>query len=67
MVLDLAEQIIGMDPMNIEQIWDDMFRKTFWGMGGGAVVYGAMSAIDIALWDIKGQGSGRTRLSAIGR
>ena len=58
MVLDLAEQIIGMDPMNIEQIWDDMFRKTFWGMGGGAVVYGAMSAIDIALWDIKGKALG---------
>ncbi|MGS9655292.1 mandelate racemase/muconate lactonizing enzyme family protein, partial [Salmonella enterica subsp. enterica serovar Infantis] len=29
------------------------FRKTFWGMGGGNVFYDGMSAIDIALWDIK--------------
>ena len=34
MVQDFAEQIIGMDPMNNEQIWETIFRKTFWGMGG---------------------------------
>lgn len=33
MVQDFAEQIIGMDPMNNEQIWETIFRKTFWGMG----------------------------------
>jgi galactonate dehydratase len=35
-----------------------MYRKTFWGQGGGPVVYGAMSGIDIALWDIKGKALG---------
>ena len=58
MIQDFAEQIIGMDPMNIEQIWETIFRKTFWGMGGGTVVSAAMSAIDIALFDIKGKALG---------
>jgi L-alanine-DL-glutamate epimerase-like enolase superfamily enzyme len=35
-----------------------MFRGTFWAKGGGPVVFGGMSAIDIALWDIKGKALG---------
>lgn len=58
MVQDFAEVIIGENPMNIEKIWETLFRKTFWGMGGGTVVNGAMSGIDIALWDIKGKALG---------
>jgi L-alanine-DL-glutamate epimerase-like enolase superfamily enzyme len=58
MVQDFAEVVIGMDPMNIEQIWETIFRKTFWGMGGGTIVSAGMSAIDIALWDIKGKALG---------
>lgn len=58
MVQDFAEVIIGEDPMNIEHIWETIFRKTFWGMGGGTVVYAGMSGIDIALWDIKGKALG---------
>ncbi len=52
---DLAPRIIGKDPMKIEAIWENLFRATFWGMGGGNVFYAGMSAIDIALWDIKGK------------
>ena len=55
MVQDFAEVIIGEDPMQIERIWEMIFRTTFWGMGGGTVVSAAMSGIDIALWDIKGK------------
>lgn len=55
MACDFAEAIIGEDPMNSEAIWNSLFRNTFWGMGGGTVVSAAMSAIDIALWDIKGK------------
>ncbi len=54
-IRDLAPLIIGEDPLNIEKIWEFLFRKTFWGMGGGNVFYAGMSAIDIALWDIKGK------------
>ncbi|MEZ5729105.1 MAG: mandelate racemase/muconate lactonizing enzyme family protein [Burkholderiaceae bacterium] len=55
---DFAEVIVGEDPMNIEKIWDTIFRKTFWGLGGGTVINAAISAIDIALWDIKGKALG---------
>ena len=34
MIQDFAEQIIGMDPMHTEEVWETIFRKTFWGMGG---------------------------------
>ncbi len=47
--------LLGSDPSKIELIWNQLFRKTFWGQGGGPVIYGGMSAIDEALWDIKGK------------
>lgn len=56
MIKNLAENfLIDADPMKAEKMWDDMYRKTFWAQGGGPVVFGGMSAIDIALWDIKGK------------
>jgi galactonate dehydratase len=59
MVEHLADHfLIGANPFQIEKLWDTMFRKTFWGQGGGPVVYGGMSAIDEALWDIKGKALG---------
>ena len=58
MCRDMAEVILGMDPMDNEAIWDKMHRKTFWGMGGGTIVFAGMSAIDIAVWDIKGKALG---------
>jgi galactonate dehydratase len=57
-VQDFAEAIIGENPMKIEKIWETLFRKTFWGMGGGTVINAGISAIDIALWDIKGKALG---------
>ena len=47
--------LIGADPMKIEGIWETLFRKSFWALGGGPVIYGGISAIDIACWDIKGK------------
>ena len=59
MVRNLVEGFsIGADPFQSEKLWDEMFRQTFWGQGGGPIVYGGMSAIDIALWDIKGKALG---------
>jgi L-alanine-DL-glutamate epimerase-like enolase superfamily enzyme len=58
MMKDFAKLIIGSDPMKIEKIWEGFLRKTFWGMGGGGVISAGMSAIDIALWDIKGKALG---------
>ena len=58
MAKDLARLLIGEDPMRSEYIWDKMQKKTFWGQGGGTVVSAGMSAIDIALWDIKPENRG---------
>jgi len=56
MIKNLAESFaIGADPMKTEKLWETMFRNSFWALGGGPVVYGAMSALDIAAWDIKGK------------
>jgi mandelate racemase len=58
MVQDLSRMIIGLNPMNTEAIWEKMLKKTFWGQGGGTVIFGGMSGIDMALWDIKGKALG---------
>ena len=47
-----AEYLVGRDPGHIEQHWNVMHR---FGHFRGAAIAGAISAIDIALWDIKGQ------------
>jgi len=59
MIKEIAEAVlIGFDPMNTELLWSRMLRESFWGLGGGPVLYAAMSAIDTALWDIKGKAFG---------
>jgi galactonate dehydratase len=56
MIIDLVKEfVIGRDPFRIIDIWNDFYYHTFWGKGGGAIFYAAVSAIEIALWDIKGK------------
>ncbi|HEY0246846.1 MAG TPA: mandelate racemase/muconate lactonizing enzyme family protein [Gryllotalpicola sp.] len=47
-----AEYLVGKDPLLIEHHWQYLYR---WTHFRGAVVMGAISAIDIALWDIAGK------------
>ena len=58
MLTDYAGMLIGMDPMNTEAIWEKLLKQTFWGQGGGTVIFGGMSGLDMALWDIKGKALG---------
>lgn len=59
MIKEMAQAfLIGHDPFQTEKLWSRMLRESFWGLGGGPVVYAAMSAIDTALWDIKGKALG---------
>ncbi|RIK52991.1 MAG: galactokinase, partial [Chloroflexi bacterium] len=44
--------LIGQDPLRIEHHWQYMYR---WTHFRGAAIMGAISAIDIALWDIMGK------------
>jgi L-rhamnonate dehydratase len=54
----LREILLGMDPFDIEQIWEVMYRKTnYYGRLG--VVMHVMSGIDMALWDILGKAAGK--------
>lgn len=55
MMQDMAGMLIGMDPLDHEVIWQKLYRGCFWGLNGGPVVFSAISAFDIALWDIKGK------------
>jgi galactonate dehydratase len=48
--------IVGKDPFQIEHIWTSLHRRVTWT--GGAVTMSAISAIDLALWDIKGKALG---------
>lgn len=55
MLQDLAPLLIGMNPMEHEVIWNKLYHKCFFGLNSGPVVFAAISAFDIALWDIKGK------------
>jgi galactonate dehydratase len=46
----------GRDPMNIGALWQEMYRSQYFE--GGRVLTAAISAIDIALHDIKGKALG---------
>ena len=61
MIKDLAERmIVGRDPARIEALWSEMYDHSFWAKGGGAIVFAGISAIEQALWDIKGKTLGAT-------
>ena len=51
-VEDFKEYLIGQDPLRIEHHWQYLYRCTHFR---GAAIMGALSAIDIALWDIAGK------------
>ena len=52
----MEPDLIGQDPFRIEHLWQVMFRGGFFP--GGGVQTCAVSAVDIALWDIKGKALG---------
>ena len=51
-VKKFSEYLVGKDPLQIEHHWQYMYRM---GPFRGSVLSGALSAVDIALWDIKGK------------
>jgi len=53
---DLIPYLIGEDPERIEYLWQSCFRRRFYR--GGPATGAAVSAIDQALWDIKGKAYG---------
>ena len=58
MVADFAHRVIGADPTYPRHTYHTLYDNAFWTKGGGAIVFAAISAIDQALWDIKGKAAG---------
>ena len=62
----MAENLIGKDPAHTEALWRQNKDQAWWyGYGGGISSY-AVSAIDIALWDLKGKAAGMSVLDLLG-
>lgn len=57
-VEQLSALLCGMDPQNVEAIWEKMYGWTRWfGRKGAAMT--ALGAIDVALWDLRGKVLGK--------
>ncbi|NQX67912.1 galactonate dehydratase [Paenibacillus alba] len=52
-VMEMSDQIIGKDPMRIEDMFQVLYRGGFYR--GGPILSSAISGIEQALWDIKGK------------
>lgn len=65
--------VVGEDPFNIERIWQDLFALTYTSVKGVPTLsrqqrqlVTAMSAIDIALWDLMGKATERPVYALLG-
>lgn len=52
-VREMEDYLIGKNPLEIEDIWQTLYRGAFYR--GGPVLMSAIAGIDQALWDIKGK------------
>jgi D-galactarolactone cycloisomerase len=57
--------VVGMNPMENEVVWNQMYRKTLDYARRGVLV-ASMSAIDIAIWDLKGKTLGLSVSTLLG-
>lgn len=65
MLRQIGTMITGEDPARIERLWHKLFRSfTYMGSRGAAVE--CLSAIDIALWDIRGKALGKPIYELLG-
>jgi galactonate dehydratase len=65
MLRQISDMMIGEDPAQIERLWHKLFRSfTYMGSRGAAVE--CLSAIDIALWDIRGKVLGKPIYELLG-
>src|SRR6476620_1818129 len=63
--LYLKPLLIGADPFDVEFLWQLMYRRTM-AFGRKGVGMTAISAVDIALWDILGKAAGQPVFRLLG-
>ena len=61
----LSRLLIGQDAGEIEGLWDRLFRATL-PYGRKGVALHALSAIDLALWDLAGKAAGKPVYELLG-
>ena len=61
----LAPLVLGRDPRDVTGAWAAMRDATYWDGNGGIVSF-AISAIDMALWDIAGKAAGQPLWALLG-
>ena len=49
----IKEYLVGQNPLDIEKHWHAIYRDAYWR--GGPVLMSALSAVEMALWDILGK------------
>lgn len=64
-VRGIEEILIGEDPEEVEALHDALARRMYW-YGEGGLAWLALSAIDIALWDIRGRARGESLVDMLG-
>lgn len=65
-VKGMAEAVVvGEDPFETQRLWHRLRRHSYWYGTGGLASF-AISAIDTALWDIKGKATGQSLISMLG-
>ena len=52
-----APRLLGFDPLATDRLWHNMWQWSL-DFARGGVMMGAMSGIDMALWDLKGKSLG---------
>jgi len=57
--MGLKQVLVGADPDNVEDLWDRMYDLTSYYGRRGVVIH-AISAVDIALWDLRGKVRGKS-------
>ncbi len=65
-VRDLSPLLIGENPFEIERLWQKLFLAMMGHGMTGVVGGGALAAIDMALWDIKGKALNRPVYDLLG-
>jgi L-alanine-DL-glutamate epimerase-like enolase superfamily enzyme len=64
--IGLRDILIGNNPLDVEALWQKMYRAVIYYGRRGVAIH-AISGIDIALWDIRGQVEGKPISHLLGK